>query len=220
MTRNALAPLLLLVCALPCGISRGQEKGSLKLGDLPPGAQVAVKEQSAGGTLRNLWVGSNKGEKVFGAVIVSGGKRKEVVVNADGKIVDVQQEVNVESLPPAMRKSLKEQPQGAKILNVSKETENGVVKYELETDVEGRSRNLSFDSTGKVTEIEEQVALDTLPAAARSKIEQQAGKGKVLSIEMVTTTGKPVLYEATIEVAGKRQEIRVAADGRLLPKDN
>jgi len=218
MTRNALALLLLLVCALPSGIARGQEKGSLKLGDLPPGAQVSVKEQSAGGTLRSLWVGNDKGERVYGAVILYGGKRKEVVVNADGKIVDVQQEVTVESLPAAMRKSLKEQPRGARILNVSKETENGVVKYELETDVEGRSRNLSFDSAGKVTEIEEQVALDTLPAAARSKIEQQTGKGKVLSIEMVTTTGKPVFYEATIEVAGKRQEIRVAADGNLLPK--
>ena len=219
MPRKALAPLAIFLCALLSGFALAQEKGQLKLADLPPAAQSTIKEQTGSGALHNLWVGKNQGEKVFGAVIIVDGKRKEVVVNADGKIVDLQQEVTVESLPAPMRKALTEQPRGAKILNISRETENSVVKYELETDVQGRSRNLSFDSAGKVTEIEEQVALDTLPAPARAKIEQQTGKGKVLSIEMVTATGKPVMYEATIEVAGKRQEIRVTADGSLLPKE-
>jgi uncharacterized membrane protein YkoI len=217
--RQALAPLVVFLCVLLSGIARGQDSGQLKLADLPPATQVTVKEQSRGGTLRNLWVGRNKGEKVYGAVIMVGGKRKEVVVNSEGKVVDAVQEISVESLPAAVRKTVKEQTQGAKILNASKETENGVVKYEIETDVQGRSRNIAIDSAGKVIEIEEQVALDTLPAAARTRIEQQAGKGKVLSIEMVTATGKPAVYEATLEVAGKRAEIRVAADGSILPKE-
>ncbi len=220
MSRKALAPLLVFLGVLLSGIARGQESGHLKLADLPPATQVTVKQQSQGGTLRNLWVGRNKGEKVYGAVIMVAGKRKEVVVNAEGKVVDAVQEISVESLPAAVRKTVKEQTQGAKLLSASKEIENGAVKYEIETDVQGRSRNISLDGAGKVIEIEEQVALDTLPPAARARIEQQAGKGKVLSIEMVTEPGKPVIYEATIEVAGKRAEIRVAADGSLLPKEN
>ena len=220
MPRKALAPLVIFLGLLLSGISRGQESGSLKLADLPPAVQVTVKEQSQGGTLKNLWVGRNKNEKVYGAVIMTSGKRKEVVVNAEGHVVDVVQDFTIESMPAAVRKTFKEQLQGATILNTSKETENGAVKYVIETDIQGRSRNISIDNAGKVIQIEEQVALDTLPAAARSRIEQQAGKGKVLSIQMLTAGGNPAVYDATIEVAGKRSEIRVAADGSIQPKEN
>ena len=220
MPRKPLASLVIFLGLLLSGVSRGQESGSLKLGDLPPAVQVTVKEQSRGGTLKNLWIGRNKEQKVYGAVIMTGGRRKEVVVNSEGQVMDVVQDFTIESMPAAVRKTFKDQVQGAKILNTSKETESGAVKYVIETDVQGRSRNISIDDAGKVIQIEEQVALDTLPAAARGRVEQQAGKGKVLSIQMLTTGGNPAVYDATIEVAGKRSVIRVAADGSIQPKEN
>ncbi len=147
--------------------------GGLKLADLPPAVQVTVKEQSQGGTLKNPSVGRNKNEKVYGAVIMTGAKRKEVVMNAEGKVVDVVQDFTINPMPAAVPKTFKEQVQGATIVNTSKETENGAVKYVIETDIQGRSRNISIDNAGKIIQIEEQVALDTYPppraAASSSK---------------------------------------------------
>ena len=212
-------PLVLVLCAVLSGSTRSQEPGRLTLADLPAAAQKTIKEQSVGGTLRTLWTGHNKGEKVYGAVIVTSGKRKEVVVDSAGKVVDLQQEVAVEALPAAVRKTVQGQTRGATLLSVSKEIENGIVRYEVESRVQGRSRNILIDSAGKVVEIEEQVTLDSLPAAARARIQKETGQGKVVGVESVTASGKAAIYEAIIEVAGKRSEIRVAADGSLLPAE-
>lgn len=59
---------------------------------------------------------------------------------------------------------------------------------------------------------EEEIPLESIPAAAKSAIEKKAAGGKIAKVEKVTD-GKAVSYEAVIEKNGKSSEFAVGADG-------
>ena len=71
-------------------------------------------------------------------------------------------------------------------------------------------------ANGDVIEVEEQVALDSLPAAVRDGIQAKAGAGKIVKVESLTKHDKLVAYEAVVQTAGKKKEIQVDPNGRPL----
>jgi hypothetical protein len=120
--------------------------------------------------------------------------------------------VKMADLPAAVQAAVKEQTKTATLVGLSKETENGKTTYEAETTVNGKSRDVSFDKTGAIVAVEQEVDLDTLPAAAKAAIQKKIGTGKLKIVEAVTE-GKTTSYEATIVKAGKSSEVGVNADG-------
>ncbi len=128
------------------------------------------------------------------------------------KILDMKQ------LPGAVQKTVQEQTKGATIRGLSKEVENGKTQYELETTVDGRSRDLLIDPTGKVLEVEEEVDIAKLPAAVKAEIKKSLGDAKLLKLESATKDGVVTGYEASVEKAGKKSSLAMGPDGKALPK--
>jgi len=73
-------------------------------------------------------------------------------------------------LPLAVQKAIQEQTKGAEVKGLSTETEKGKSFYEVETMLNGLGRDLLFDQTGALVEVEQETALDAIPAPARSAI--------------------------------------------------
>ena len=119
-------------------------------------------------------------------------------------------------LPPAVRKSVDSESRGATVRGFSKEVENGQTYYEAELVVNGHSKDVLIDESGKVVEVEEQVALDSLPAAVQQGLRSKAGSGKIGTVESLTKRGKLVAYEAQVQTAGRRSEIQVGPEGKSL----
>jgi uncharacterized membrane protein YkoI len=117
-------------------------------------------------------------------------------------------------LPSAVQKAIQEQTKGAEIKGLSTETEKGKTLYEAETRLNGHGRDLLFDKTGALVEVEEETTLDAIPAPARSAIQKKAAGGKVLKVETVTS-GSRVSYEAEIEKNGQKSECAVKPDGAV-----
>lgn len=86
--------------------------------------------------------------------------------------------------------------------------------YEVETkDANGKSRDLIIDTAGAVVEIEEEVDIDSIPAAAKAAIQKRLAGGAVQKVEKLTK-GSNVSYEAAIKTkSGKNTEVGVNADG-------
>ena len=120
--------------------------------------------------------------------------------------------IKIEDLPPAVQKAVHEHTKGADLKGLSKEVENGKTFYEVETVVNGHSRDLLLDKTGAVVELEEEVALDNIPAPVKSAIEKKSAGGKIIKVEMVSK-GPSVSYEAAITENGKKLEVAVKPDG-------
>jgi len=131
---------------------------------------------------------------------------------AAGLAFAAEKPAKLSDLPPAVQKAIEAQTKGAEIKGFSTETEKGKTFYEAETRLNGHGRDLLFDKTGRLVEVEEETALDAIPAPARSAIQKKAGDGKVLKVEMVTS-GSNVSYEAEIEKNGKKSEFAVKSDG-------
>jgi uncharacterized membrane protein YkoI len=119
-------------------------------------------------------------------------------------------------LPPAVQKTADQESQGATIRGYSSETENGQLVYEVEMTSHGHGRDVLIAADGSVLEIEEEVALDSLPAAVRDGLKQLAGQGKITKVESLTKHGAIVAYEAQVRTGNKRSEVQVGPDGKPL----
>jgi len=119
-------------------------------------------------------------------------------------------------LPPAVEKTVAAQSEGATIRGFSQEKENGQTFYEAEMMVNGHSKDVLIDATGGIAEVEEEVALDSLPAAVKEGLQAKAGKGKLGKVESLTKHDKLVAYETVVQTNGKKSEIQVGPDGKPL----
>jgi hypothetical protein len=119
-------------------------------------------------------------------------------------------------LPPTVEKTVAEVSKGATIKGFSEEIENGKTTYEVEMVVNGHTKDVEVDASGAVLEIEEEVAMDSLPANVKAGLTAKAATGKILKVESLTKNGKLVAYEAKVETAGKKSEIQVGPDGKPL----
>ena len=126
--------------------------------------------------------------------------------------------ITMKDLPAAVQRTVQEQSKGATIRGLSKEVEGGKTVYEVEMKVNGHGKDVTMDASGAVIEVEEEVALESIPGAARAAIEKAAGSGQITKVETVSG-GKQSAYEAHLRKDGKRSEVKVSGDGRLLPAD-
>ena len=119
-------------------------------------------------------------------------------------------------LPPAVEKTVAAESKGATIRGFAQEVENGQINYEAELMVNGHSKDISMDATGAIVEVEEQVAIDSLPAAVKDGLQAKAGQGRLVKVESIVKHDKLVAYEAQIMKDGKRSEGQVGPDGKPL----
>jgi len=127
--------------------------------------------------------------------------------------------VKLESLPPAVQAAVKQQTKNATLVGLSTEKEKGKTTYEVETTVNGKSRDLVLDKSGAVLETEDEVELNTIPAAAQAALQKRAGTGTITKVEKLTA-GSSVSYEAAIKTrTGKTIEAAVNADGTAHKED-
>jgi hypothetical protein len=129
---------------------------------------------------------------------------------------DSERSITQADLPPAVAKAVLAESQGATLRGLTQERENGQTCYEAELFVSGHSRNVLFDSSGAVVEVEEEVAVAALPEKVRSALEAKAGKGTITRVESLSRQGHIVAYEAHVTTAGKRSEIQVGPEGEKL----
>jgi uncharacterized membrane protein YkoI len=145
-------------------------------------------------------------------VLIAGSLILFVAVRAQEK------KVKMQDLPEAVQKTVKEQSKNATLKGLSSEVEKGKTEYEAEFTVNGHSRDVTIDPQGNVIEVEEEVALTSLPDAVQNGLKAAAGKGQILKVESISKDGKLEKYEALVKTSGKKSEIQVDANGKLIPK--
>jgi uncharacterized membrane protein YkoI len=120
--------------------------------------------------------------------------------------------VDLSKYPAPVRATIEAETKNATIKGVSKETEKGKTEYEVETIVDGRTRDFMVDPGGKVTLVEEQIALTAAPQAVQTEL---AKRGTVLRLEKVMRGTAAATYEAQVKSkAGKTSSVELDADGK------
>jgi uncharacterized membrane protein YkoI len=122
-------------------------------------------------------------------------------------------------LPPAVEKSLQQQLKDATVKGFSAEKEDGRVVYEAQLIVDGHTKDIQFDASGTIQEVEEEVAFDSLPIEVKASLRARAKNGKITKVESLIKQDKLVAYEAQVEKNGKQSEIQVGPKGERLLRE-
>jgi uncharacterized membrane protein YkoI len=130
-----------------------------------------------------------------------------------------EKKVKMKDLPKAVQKTVQEQSNGGTISGLSKEVEHGKTYYEVELKVNGHGKDMLIDPTGAIVEVEDEVTMDSLPPAVKTALEAKAGKGKIIKVESITKNNTLVAYEAQVNTAGKKSEIKVGPEGKAIKDD-
>ena len=122
--------------------------------------------------------------------------------------------LQLNDLPAAVQKTVQDNLKGGEIKSIGKEKEDGVEQYEVETLLNGKSRDFNVDVKGNLLVVEEATTIDAIPAAAKASILRKVDGGKLAVVETSTKTGQPTMYEASYtDKKGKKREVLVKADG-------
>jgi hypothetical protein len=127
-----------------------------------------------------------------------------------------EKKIKREDLPPAVEKTVAAQSKDATIKGFSSEVDEGKTLYEVELTVNGHGKDISMDKEGKIIEVEEEVAMDSLPPEVNAGLTKAAGSGTITKVESLVKGGKLVAYEADVKNGPKRSEVQVGPNGNKL----
>jgi uncharacterized membrane protein YkoI len=107
-----------------------QEK-KLTRAQLPPAVEKTVAEQSKGATIRGLSTEIDNGKKVYEASLTVNGHARDVSIDEQGNVLEIEDQVTLASLPPAVRNALTKAAGAGKIEKVESLSKRGkLVAYE------------------------------------------------------------------------------------------
>jgi uncharacterized membrane protein YkoI len=127
-----------------------------------------------------------------------------------------ERKITRQELPAAVARAVTEHSKGGTIIGFSEEKEAGRTFYEMELRINGRTRDVTMDSSGAVVMVEEEVVLSELSAAVQAGLQKAAAAGRITLVESIARGGRVVAYEAHVETGGKESEIKVDPDGNVI----
>jgi hypothetical protein len=133
--------------------------------------------------------------------------------------IAAEKKISRSQLPAAVEKTVQEQSKGATIKGFSTDNEGGVLEYEAEMVVNGHSRDIAIGKDGTLLEVEEGVAMSSLPDAVQKSLTVKAAGAKITKVESLTKQGKLVAYEAATVKGTKHGEIQVGPNGEKLTRE-
>lgn len=136
-----LAAAILLSC-----VSAAEVK--VKMSDLPRAVQAAVQEQSKGATVRGLTKEVENGKTEYEAELTVSGHNRDVSFDTAGKVIAVEDEVPLSSVPGAARAAIQKAAEGGTVRKVELVKENGKTFYEASIKKGGKSSEIQVDAGG------------------------------------------------------------------------
>ena len=121
----------MLVLGLLFSVASAQEK-KITRKQLPPAVEKTVaQEESQGATIKGFATEVEKGQRLYEAELIVNGHHKDILMNRQGVIVEVEEEVSMDSLPATVQAGLRKAAGSGTIGMVESLTKNGkLVAYE------------------------------------------------------------------------------------------
>jgi len=132
-----------------------QEK-KIQRSDLPPAVEKTVAAQSQGTTIRGFSQEKENGQTFYEAELRINGHSKDVLMNAQGAVVEVEEQVALDSLSPAVRSGLQAKAGKGKLVQVESLTKKGkLVAYEAKVVTDGKRSEVQVGPDGRPLDHEE-----------------------------------------------------------------
>jgi hypothetical protein len=146
---SRIAILIIAVSIGWTGSAWPQEK-KLTRSQLPVAVQTAVDAQSQGAMVKGFSQEKEKGKIFYEAEMTINGHSKDVLIDAKGNVVEIEEEVGFESLPVTVRDALQAKAGAGKLGKVESLTKRGkLVAYESTVTTNGKKSEIQVGPDGK-----------------------------------------------------------------------
>jgi uncharacterized membrane protein YkoI len=118
--------------------------------DLPKAVQQTVQEQSKGGTIAGLSKETEHGKTFYEVELKVNGLSKDMLIDPTGAIVEVEDEMTMAALPPAVKAAFEAKAGKGKIGKIESITKNNLlVAYEAHVNTAGKKSEIIVGPDGK-----------------------------------------------------------------------
>ena len=150
ISRITTVTILLAVLAVAQSALAQDNEKKIKRSDLPPAVEKAVVEQSQGATVRGFSQEQEHGQTFYEAELLVNGHSKDVLIDANGTVVEVEEQVPAESLPPQVHDGLQAKAGKGKLVKVETLTKKGkLAAYEAQVLTNGKKSEVQVGPDGK-----------------------------------------------------------------------
>jgi hypothetical protein len=150
--RSTAAVIMMLLAG---GIVFGQEH-KIKRADLPAAVEKTVAAQSQGATILGFSIEKEHGQRFYEAEMMVNGHSKDILIDAGGAIVEVEEQVELDKLPADVRAGLTAQAGKGEIKKVESITKHDkLVAYEAQITTNGKRSEIQVGPDGKPLSHEE-----------------------------------------------------------------
>ena len=144
---TAALPLLL---AVVLGSPASAQERKVQRSELPAAVQRAAAEQSKGATVRGYSSETENGQVVYEVEMTVHGHSRDVTLDSTGNVLEVEEQVMLDSLPEAVRTGLKGLAGSGTITNVESLTKRGtLVAYEAHVHTGDKRSEIQVGPDGK-----------------------------------------------------------------------
>lgn len=153
ISRSLTVPIALVL--LVPAFALAQEK-KITRSELPSAVEKTVAEQSQGATIRGFSKETENGQTLYEAEMTVNGHSKDVTMDGEGQVVEVEEQVSIDSLSSAVRDGLNAKAGSGKIVKVESLTKKGkIVAYEAKVVTDGKRSEIQVGPDGKPLDHEE-----------------------------------------------------------------
>jgi hypothetical protein len=130
-------------------VVRAQEK-KITREQLPPAVEKTVAAESKGATINGFSTELEKGKRLYEVSLTVNGHGKDISMDKTGVIVEVEEEVSMESLPTAVQAGLKTAARTGTIGKIESLTRNGkLVAYEAHVTTGSKRSEIQVGPNGE-----------------------------------------------------------------------
>jgi len=141
--------MVLTASLLVASTASSQEK-KIQRADLPPAVEKTVAAQTQGATIRGFSMETEKGKTYYEVEMTVNGHGKDVSMDADGVVTEVEEEVALDALPPAVKAGITAKAGKGTIGKIESLTKGGkVVAYEAHVVTDGKKSEVQVGPDGK-----------------------------------------------------------------------
>jgi len=155
MKLNRALTMALVSGLFVAGTAVAQEK-KIKRSDLPPAVEKTVASQSQSATIKGFSEEKEKGQTFYEAEMTLNGHSKDVLMDANGAIVEIEEEVEFGKLPAEAQAGLSAKAGKGTIKKVESITKHDkLVAYEAKVITDGKRSEVQVGPDGKPLDQEE-----------------------------------------------------------------
>ena len=144
-----LISLSVCIAVLSLAAAFGAEK-KVKMKDLPAAVQKTVQEQTKGAQLKGVSKEVENGKTLYEAETVVNGRSRDYVIDEAGTVVEIEDEVTLDSIPAPAKAAIEKSAGSGKILKVESVTKGTIVTYEAELLKAGKKSEVAVAADGSV----------------------------------------------------------------------